>query len=148
MPTAAAKPCTQCGVLVRDGSSRCMAHKVKAGTFADSRRGSRHERGYGSAWDKIRARILKRDAGLCQPCLALGIVHAGTHIDHKVSKAEWKRLHGSLDGCDDDSNLQAINADCHKLKTQAEAAAARGLASHPQTPTRADASKTSGPGAP
>lgn len=102
-----------------------MQHKVKAGTFADSRRGTRQERGYGSAWDKLRARILKRDAGLCQPCLARGIVHAGTHVDHKVSKAEWKRLHGSLVGCDDDSNLQAINADCHRAKTQAEASAAR-----------------------
>lgn len=125
MPTAAPKPCTQCGVLVHDGSSRCVDHKVKAGTFADARRGSRHERGYGSAWDKKRERILKRDAGLCQPCLAQGIVHEGTHVDHTISKAEWRRVHGSLDGCDDDSNLQTINAECHKAKTQAEAAAAR-----------------------
>lgn len=148
MPTAAPKPCTQCGVLVRDGSSRCVDHKVKAGTFADSRRGSRHERGYGSAWDKTRERILKRDAGLCQPCLAQGIVHEGTHVDHKISKAEWRRVHGSLEGCDDDSNLQTINAECHKAKTQAEAAAARGLASHPHMPPAAAAGKTSGPGAP
>ncbi len=32
----------------------------------------RHQRGYGSKWDSIRARILKRDKGLCQLCLRAG----------------------------------------------------------------------------
>lgn len=126
MPTASPKPCTICRVLVRDGSSRCDRHKVREGSFADRRRGSRHERGYGTEWDKTRARIMARDCGLCQPCLPLGIVHEAHHVDHKVSKAEWQRKHGTLAGVDADSNLQAINRDCHKLKTQAEAAAARG----------------------
>lgn len=105
-----------------------MAHKVKADSFADKRRGSRHERGYGSAWDRIRRGILARDFGLCQVCLPKGIVHEGTEVDHKVSKAEWKRLHGNLNGVDDPSNLQAINKVCHRVKTQAEAAAASAIA--------------------
>lgn len=119
MPQAAPKPCAAvgCGVLVRDGSSRCAAHKVVAGTFGDKRRGSRHERGYGTAWDKRRRRILARDAGICQACLP-GAVHVGTEVDHRVPKAEG--------GTDDDANLQTICRDAHRAKTAAEAARGRG----------------------
>lgn len=115
MPTAAPKPCLQpgCGVLVRDGTSRCEAHKVAAGSFADKRRGSRHERGYGTAWDKTRARILRRDAGLCQACLRDGIVHPGNEVDHKVPKAQG--------GSDADENLELICTARHRAKTQREA---------------------------
>lgn len=115
MPTAAPKPCLQpgCCVLVRDGTSRCQAHKVEAGSFADKRRGSRHERGYGSGWDRTRARVLRRDAGICQPCLADGLVHRGTEVDHIVPKAQG--------GTDDDANLQTICARRHRAKTQREA---------------------------
>lgn len=119
MPQAAPRPCTQvgCGVLVRDGTGRCEAHKVAAGAFADRRRGSRHERGYGTAWDKQRKRILQRDGGICQACLP-GAVHAGTEVDHRIPKAEG--------GTDDDSNLQTICRVAHKAKTAAEAARGRG----------------------
>jgi len=72
-------------------------------------RTSRHERGYGTAWDKLRKRVLDRDRHLCQPCLREGRVHAATHVDHIVSKAAG--------GTDDESNLQAINVDCHQAKT-------------------------------
>jgi 5-methylcytosine-specific restriction protein A len=114
MPNAAPKPCLQpgCRALVRDGTSRCPDHKTVAGSFADKRRGSRHERGYGTAWDKTRARILKRDAGLCQPSLRHGLVVQATAVDHKVPKARG--------GTDDDSNLQAIGAKAHAAKTAAE----------------------------
>lgn len=71
MPIAAPKPCIQCGALVRDGTSRCRAHKTRPGTFADKRRGSRHERGYGTAWDRTREHILARDGGLCDVDLEL-----------------------------------------------------------------------------
>lgn len=78
-------------------------------------RGSRHERGYGTAWDKLRERILRRDAGLCQPCMRRGHVTPGCRtVDHKVNKAQG--------GTDDDANLQAICEPCHRAKTQAEAA--------------------------
>lgn len=128
MPIAPPKPCTACGVLVHDGSARCDAHKVRRGQFADASRGSRHERGYGAHWDRLRARILRRDCGLCQceECKAAGRLLSATQVDHKVNKAEWKRRHGSLAGVDDDSNLRAINVDCHKRKTAREAAQGRG----------------------
>lgn len=120
MPSAAPKPCTQprCGVLVRDGSSRCAAHKVMAGSFADSRRGSRQSRGYGKAWDALRERIKQRDHGICQPCMRDGHVHQGNEVDHRVPKSQG--------GTDDESNLQTICAPRHRAKTANEAAQGRG----------------------
>lgn len=121
MPAAAKRPCRHvcCGKLVSDGTGYCPAHQSdrRVSKFADIRRGSRHERGYGSEWDKTRRRILERDKGLCQPCLMTGRVTLARQVDHKVPKAEG--------GTDDDANLQAICVECHKLKTQAEALRAR-----------------------
>lgn len=112
------KPCSECGTLVRDGTSRCEQHKVRLGTFADARRGTRQERGYGAAWERTRKRILARDKGLCQPCLQAGRVAIAYAVDHIVSRAEG--------GGEHDTNLQAICRPCHQAKTQAEAARARG----------------------
>ncbi|OGB26202.1 MAG: hypothetical protein A3I66_00690 [Burkholderiales bacterium RIFCSPLOWO2_02_FULL_57_36] len=114
MATAAPKPCGYpgCGVLVRDGSSRCAKHP-QANRFADKKRGSRHERGYGTAWTKLRESVLKRDAGLCQPCMELDRVTLAREVDHKIPKAEG--------GTDEESNLQSICCACHLEKTQAEA---------------------------
>lgn len=75
-------------------------------------RTSRHERGYGTQWDKTRLRILKRDNYLCQPCLAEGRIHTANEVDHRIPKAKG--------GTDDDDNLQAINHDCHVAKTTRE----------------------------
>ena len=113
MPSSAPRPCSKCGVLVADGGTRCEAHK-HVGRWGDERRGSRHERGYGTAWDKRRLRILKRDAGICQACLRDGVVHQGTEVDHIVPKARG--------GTDDDENLQTICREAHRAKTQAESA--------------------------
>ena len=121
MPVQSARPCRHvgCGLLVRDGSGYCATHQSdrKIGKFADERRGSRHQRGYGSDWDKTRIRILKRDNGLCQPCLKQGRVTEAKQVDHKVPKFEG--------GTDDDDNLQSICKPCHDAKTQAEALRAR-----------------------
>lgn len=89
------------------------------GNWADSRRGSRHARGYGSAWDRLRLQILMRDNHLCQceECRAMGRVRPATEVDHIVNKAQG--------GTDDPSNLQAINTECHKAKSAREAAAGR-----------------------
>jgi len=115
MPTAAPKPCSVCGVLVRTGGSRCQQH-VHVGRFGDDRRGTRHQRGYGAEWDRKRERILARDGGLCCPCRRIGRVTLGREVDHTVPKARG--------GTDDDDNLQTICRPCHKAKTAAEA---RGL---------------------
>jgi 5-methylcytosine-specific restriction enzyme A len=86
--------------------------------WTDTRRASRHQRGYGSAWDKLRLTILKRDGYLCQcnECKQAKRIRQADEVDHIVNKAEG--------GTDDPSNLQAINTDCHKRKTRAEAARA------------------------
>lgn len=101
------------------GGSRCDAHKVQPGSFADRRRGSRHERGYGSEWDKRRKRILVRDCGLCQPCKRLGRLTLANIVDHIINKAAG--------GTDDDENLQLICKPCHTAKTTTEAQAGRAL---------------------
>lgn len=84
---------------------------------------SRHKRGYGAEWDKIRQRILARDKGLCQcdDCKGGQIrIRPATEVDHIVSKAKAKRLRWTQEQIDADSNLQAINHDCHLKKTAEE----------------------------
>lgn len=75
--------------------------------------GSRHARGYGYQWTKIRARILARDLYLCQRCLAHDRPTPATDVDHKIPKAKG--------GTDDDSNLQALCGQCHRDKTADDA---------------------------
>lgn len=76
-------------------------------------RESRHARGYGTAWDKLRKRILERDFYLCHCPECLGgkkRVTAATEVDHITPKAQG--------GTDDESNLRAVNKECHKRLTQ------------------------------
>ncbi|WP_298235903.1 HNH endonuclease [uncultured Azohydromonas sp.] len=122
MPKAAPRSCVTCGTLVRDGTARCDAHKVRAGTFADRRRGTRQQRGYGADWEKRRLRILERDKGLCRcdECKRLNRLRVATEVDHRINKATWLARFGTLEGVDEDDNLQAINVDCHKAKTATE----------------------------
>lgn len=81
------------------------------GKWGDPRRGSRHERGYGTEWDKLRATILKRDRYLCQceECREANRIRPANEVDHIVCKA--------LGGDDNPSNLRAISHDCHVRKT-------------------------------
>lgn len=104
-------------MLVSDGTSRCPAHKNVPGRWADRARGSRHERGYGSAWDRTRKEILQRDHGLCQPCMRQGYVTPAAIVDHIVPKAQG--------GSDEHQNLQTICRDCHTEKTTRESQAGR-----------------------
>lgn len=55
---------------------------------------------------------MSRDAGMCQPCLRADRVTPASEVDHIISRA--------AKGTDDDDNLQAICAECHKAKTAAE----------------------------
>jgi 5-methylcytosine-specific restriction protein A len=103
---------------------------AKSLDWQSDRRASRHERGYGSEWDKKRAAVLEAARGLCQceECRGGQLrVRAASQVDHKVSKAEWLLLHGSLHGVDDDANLQAINTVCHRKKTDADRARVHAL---------------------
>jgi 5-methylcytosine-specific restriction protein A len=79
-------------------------------------------RGYGWKWRKQRERILKRDCYICQcaGCRAADRTLEANEVYHIISKARWLETHTSFVGVDDDDNLQAINVDCHKLKTMLE----------------------------
>lgn len=73
---------------------------------------SRHERGYGNAWSKLRLLVLRRDNGLCQRCLRTNRVSLGTDCHHKVPR--------SRGGQDSMENLEMLCGTCHQ---QADAAA-------------------------
>ena len=112
---AAPKPCTHpgCGALVKGGGGHCQKHPATNG-FNEKLRGNRHERGYGTEWDKLRSAVMQRDNGLCQPCARQHKVTLGNAVDHIVPKAEG--------GTDHDTNLQTICNECHTAKTKVEAA--------------------------
>jgi len=79
---------------------------------------SRHARGYGAEWVKLREVVLRRDGYLCQACLkvgrptALGVKPYDHAVDHIIPKAKG--------GADDLDNLQSLCADCHDAKTEAD----------------------------
>lgn len=84
---------------------------------------SRHSRGYGAAWDKIRQVIITRDKGLCQACLREGRLNPyrkgqGFAVDHIIPKAKG--------GTDEAGNLMLICREHHARKTEREAAEAQG----------------------
>ena len=84
---------------------------------------SRHARGYGSAWTKLRETIIKRDYGLCQQCKREGMLNPyrkgqGFAVDHIIPKA--------VGGTDEPGNLMLICPEHHLQKSLDEAVAARG----------------------
>jgi 5-methylcytosine-specific restriction protein A len=89
-----------------------LAISNPGGWQPDAVRGNRHQRGYGSTWNKLRDEILTRDQGLCQNCNRNGHTTLATQVDHIKPKAQG--------GSDDPSNLEAICDPCHKTKTQIE----------------------------
>jgi len=111
MPSMPPRPCTQprCkNMATKHG--RCDDHQPEP--WVSNKGKSRHERGYGSKWVKVRGQALKRDGYLCQVCLRDGILTNATEVDHILNKAKG--------GTDALSNLQSICTKCHKAKTQAE----------------------------
>lgn len=75
---------------------------------------SRHQRGYGYEWTKLRSVALKRDSYTCIPCQTKRRTTPATQVDHIKPKAQG--------GTDDLDNLQSICDDCHKAKTAEETA--------------------------
>lgn len=102
--------------------ARLQTIKLRVSTAPSSRVGmattSELKRTRGSAWMKIRTRILRRDKGLCQECLRNGKPTEATKVDHITP------LH--LGGDDNDENLQGLCKPCHDAKTAEENRASRG----------------------
>lgn len=86
---------------------QAIGSRVQAATTSNT------QRIRGDAWMKRRARILTRDGGMCQCEACQGAGYTATEVDHRIPLWEG--------GTDDDANLQAVNTECHKAKTAAEA---------------------------
>jgi 5-methylcytosine-specific restriction protein A len=82
------------------------------GSFGGTDRRSRHERGYGTEWDKLREVILKRDEYQCQACKRRGWLTAAREVDHIVPREDG--------GGEEPSNLQSLCKPCHAEKTRLE----------------------------
>lgn len=93
------------GVKGKSGGYRAGAGRKPKGT----------PRTRGSSWMKTRARILERDGYLCQceRCKSSASPLPAHEVDHIIPLCD-----GGVDG---DSNLQAMNVNCHKKKSADEA---------------------------
>lgn len=73
-------------------------------------------------WPRTRARILRRDRGVCYICHQPG----ADQVDHVIPTSQG--------GSDEDHNLSAIHDDpCHRRKTAHEANAAKPTRKRPPT---------------
>ena len=116
MPKRIARPCRThgCGSTTTDRQGYCDTHKPTESSWSkwQRRSGNRHQRGYGSKWDKLRKVILSRDFGLCQICLKAGRTSEASHVDHIRPKSQG--------GTDAEENLQSLCKPCHDHKTATE----------------------------
>lgn len=119
MPPKAKRPCRKpmCPAKTDSKSGYCAAHAPLASGWNQPGRATAEQRGYGSEWRKLAKAVLERDRYLCQCEDCGGKRLPATEVDHKIPK--------SRGGTDDFDNLQAINDDCHRRKTQREALEAR-----------------------
>jgi 5-methylcytosine-specific restriction protein A len=115
MPVSAPRPCNQpgCGVLVRDGGSRCPRHPKEAW----SKPVKATKRITGRRLQRMRASLFSRDP-LCAECRKQGRVTLATQRDHIIPLAEG--------GLDDETNEQGLCDACHEGKSLAEALRGRG----------------------
>lgn len=109
MPNRAPRICGHggCGVVTTEGL--CDKHKISHGWGGDAERGNRHERGYGTKWDKLRLKVLKRDHYQCQQCAKQNKIASANQVDHIIPKARG--------GDDSFINLQSLCVACHRQKT-------------------------------
>ena len=73
------------------------------------------DRTRGSSWQATRARVMRRDGGLCCYCRPFGHLTTGAEVDHR--RPLW------AGGTDADRNLATTCRDHHRAKTRAEEAA-------------------------
>ncbi|MDX7989870.1 HNH endonuclease [Xenorhabdus littoralis] len=113
MPPRIPRACRKqgCPKTTTDRSGYCTDH-LHTGWHNHQQGKSRHERGYGSKWDKLRTTVKQRDKYLCQQCLRAGRAITGTTVDHIKPKA-----HGGTDAL---SNLMLLCFSCHRQKTATE----------------------------
>lgn len=111
------KPCSRagCGELVKMGNRYCAVHKAefdKQSAGWSDRPSKRFMHRTPPGYRARRQKVMRRDNGLCQVCLAEGIHQSGTEVDHIVPIA--------FGGTDSMSNLQTICVPHHREKTKIE----------------------------
>jgi 5-methylcytosine-specific restriction protein A len=112
MPPRAKRPCTtpRCPNYAID-TKYCEEHQERV-VQADRARGTAHERGYTSKWQRYSRAFLKRNPlCVCDECKKLPVPLPAQVTDHIIphkgdSKLFW-----------DKSNHQALNKRCHDRKT-------------------------------
>lgn len=117
MGLSAPKPCTYpgCGVLVRDGTSRCQRHVHLARKQVDRDRGGSSKRLYDYRWQKARRQFLtEHPLCECDECFGTGRVMASGVVDHKIPHKGDPVLFW------DQSNWCAMSKLCHDKKTASE----------------------------
>lgn len=124
MPSAAPRPCSHpgCGVLVRDGTGRCLKHPAKVW----AKKPTAAKRITGRKLQQLRKELFEREP-LCRPCYKAGRVTVGTMRDHITPLEEG--------GMDTEDNVQNICVACHDEKSKAERARGvrRAFGSHRDT---------------
>jgi 5-methylcytosine-specific restriction protein A len=114
MPNSPKRPCQFAGCADLVAGRFCPKHQKANWKAIDSHRGSASSRGYGAAWQRLRAVVL-RDEPLCRECDAYGVVRAATEVDHIIPRGRG--------GTDARSNLQPLCKPCHSAKTMRESVA-------------------------
>ena len=112
MPQAPKKPCNHpgCGQLISSKDRFCSKHYIDKSNYRHTLTST--QRGYGSAWRKLRKIVLERDNMLCQSCLKEGRVRVAMVVDHIKPKAKG--------GDDSLGNLNSLCRKCHDHKTARE----------------------------
>lgn len=115
----ASRTCSQqgCPTVIQQGS-RCTQHQRAQYRTQEARRGDRHQRGYGTQWDKLRAQLLPSKLieykGLCHLCSTpVSTVAKAPHpkapsLDHITPKSKG--------GTDDPSNLALAHFGCNSAR--------------------------------
>lgn len=101
-----------CSVLI-DCAGLCETHTRLMQKQVDSKRGSAHQRGYTSRWQKARETYLQRNP-LCKSHEAKGVIVEATIVDHIIPHKGDQKLFW------DTSNWQSLCKTCHDKKTASE----------------------------
>lgn len=112
-PQRAKRPCSvsSCGEFVTN-SGYCDKHQDKVKT-QDRLRGTAHERGYGSKWNKARDHFLNEHP-LCCDCMKRGYIVPASVVDHIIPHKGDKVLFWN------EQNWQQLCESCHNRKTATE----------------------------
>ncbi|MGW5361244.1 HNH endonuclease [Actinopolymorpha pittospori] len=102
--------CMVCRTLIPLGQTRCPEHRVKDKPRArrNPDRPTASQRGYGSAWQKLRQAIIIRDGKRCQACGHRGDRDNPLSVDHVMPKSKG--------GTDSASNLITLCRKCNSSK--------------------------------